>query len=149
MAFTDDAPVHLLKKKSAPRHKAGTWVELGGKKYYFRSAWEERFARWLQACEDRDWLLSWAYEPRTFWFLKIKRGVRSYKPDFRVKWKNGDLVWYEVKGFMDKRSATKLKRMAKYYPGTKVVVVGPDWFNSGSVLPGCLRWRGRKNRPKG
>lgn len=71
---------------------------------------------------------SWRHEPKTFWFLKIKRGVRSYKPDFGVKDATGKSYWVEVKGWMDSRSATKLKRMKKYYPKEDVRLVDKKWF---------------------
>jgi hypothetical protein len=64
----------------------------------------------------------WEYEPKTFWFKEIKRGVRSYVPDFKV-WKDGEYWWEEVKGWMDSKSKTKLKRMAKYYPDEKIEIV--------------------------
>lgn len=128
MAFTDDAPVHLLKKK-ARQHRKGAWVQFGKKKIYMRSEWEIRYARYLEWLRDRCVVKSWKYEPKTFWFPKIKRGVRSFKPDFFVKPVHGTSYYVEVKGWMDKRSATKLKRMAKYYPKIVIRVIGKDWFS--------------------
>ncbi len=77
---------------------------------------------------ERGVIRSWKYEPKTFWFLKIKRGVRSYKPDFRVVYPDKSVVWFEVKGWMDPRSATKLKRMSKYYPKVVIRVIDKEWF---------------------
>jgi len=130
MAFADDAPIHLLSKKSAsaPRKKSGEWAKIGRRKFFMRSSWEVRFANYLEALKSGGAIKSWKYESKTFWFLKIKRGVRSYKPDFKVIFKDGGVIWYEVKGFMDKRSATKLKRMKKYYPKENVQVIGSEWF---------------------
>ena len=84
---------------------------------YLRSRWEANYARYLMWLESRGEIQRWEYEPDTFWFEKIKRGVRSYLPDFKI-WKTADSEPYyvEVKGNMDSKSATKLKRMAKYYP---------------------------------
>lgn len=73
-------------------------------------------------------IVSWEYEKHTFWFEAIRRGVRSYVPDFRVVLPDGSHEWHEVKGWMDPKSQTKLKRMAKYYPEETVIVVGADWF---------------------
>src|SRR3990167_6016438 len=71
--------------------------------------------------------IEWDYECKTFWFEKIKRGVRSYTPDFYLKSEN---EYHEVKGWMDTRSITKLKRMKKYYPEVKMVVIDGKWFQS-------------------
>ena len=68
----------------------------------------------------------WEFEPDIFWFLKIKRGVRSYKPDFKVFNSNGTVEYHEVKGWMNPKSKTKLKRMAKYYPNIKMILVDRD-----------------------
>lgn len=107
------------------RAKGGRRPDIGD--MYFRSAWEANYARylkWLQARGDID---RWEYEPETFWFLSIKRGVRSYKPDFRV-WEKGGSYLVEIKGWMDPKSKTKLKRMKKYYPHERVDVVGPKQY---------------------
>jgi hypothetical protein len=95
--------------------KAG-WREIGGKRNYYRSMWEANYARYLEYLKRHHLIMDWEYEPVTFWFESIKRGVRSYKPDFRVTDSDGAVVYHEVKGFMDTKSATKLKRMSKYYP---------------------------------
>lgn len=102
--------------------KAG-WREVGGQRCYFRSAWEANYARYLQFLLEKNHINGWEHEPETFWFEKIKRGCRSYLPDFRVTEANGDIVYHEVKGWMDGRSKTKIKRMAIYHPTVKLVVV--------------------------
>jgi len=43
---------------------------------------------------------------------------------------NGTHQWHEVKGWMDARSKTKLKRMAKYHPAEIVRVFDGAWFKS-------------------
>lgn len=102
--------------------KAG-WREIGGKRNYYRSRWEANYARyleWLKAqCQIRDW----QHEPETFWFDKIKRGVRSYLPDFRVWLLDDSKELHEVKGWMDARSKTTLSRMAKYHPHETLLVI--------------------------
>jgi hypothetical protein len=62
-------------------------------------------------------------------FEKIKRGTRSYTPDFKI-WELHDSVPYyvEIKGWMDAKSKTKLKRIAKYYPDVRIVLVGKDEY---------------------
>ena len=92
---------------------------------YFRSTWEANYARYLNFLKSKGQIYKWEYEPDTFWFKKIKRGIRSYLPDFKI-WENQNSTPYyvEVKGWMDDKSKTKLKRMAKYYPEIKVIVFG-------------------------
>ena len=95
---------------------------------YFRSSWEANYARYLNWLVARGAILSWAYEPQTFWFEAIKRGTRSYTPDFRVDNTDGTYEWHEVKGWMDQKSVTRLTRMAKYYPEERIEVIGVEWF---------------------
>lgn len=106
----------------------------GGKRedigIYVRSAWEANYARYLNWLLDKGEIHKWEYEVDTFWFEKIKRGVRSYTPDFKV-WTHEDRYEYhEVKGYMDQRSQTKLKRMAKYYPNERVLVIAKDEYKA-------------------
>ncbi len=104
------------------------WRSIGGKKAYFRSKWEANYARYLQWLLERGEIARWEHEPQTFWFLNIKRGVRTYLPDFKVTRLDGTHYWVEVKGYMDARSKTKLKRFAKYYPDEKLELIDGKWF---------------------
>lgn len=106
----------------ANRFKAD-WREIGGQRAYFRSRWEANYARFLQWQVDRKMILAWEHEPETFWFEGIKRGVCSYLPDFKVTLASGAIEYHEVKGQMDARSKTKIKRMAKYHPKITLFVV--------------------------
>lgn len=101
----------------------GSHIVLGGKKYWFRSSWEVFYAQYLQFLLEAKAIKKWEYETDTFWFDKIKRGVRSYKPDFKVIENNGNFSYHEVKGYMDDKSKTKLKRMKKYYPDVNIRIV--------------------------
>lgn len=114
------------KRMAAGRAKLGKsadWREVGGKSIYFRSRWEANYARWLQLLQEQRKIRCWAHEPKTFWFEGIKRGVCSYLPDFEVIRLDGSVEYHEVKGWMTPRSQTALKRMAKYHPEVKLVVV--------------------------
>ena len=102
--------------------KAG-WRDVGGRRIYFRSRWEANYARYLEWLKDKGQIARWEHEPETFWFEKIKRGVRSYLPDFRVWESDGSSCLHEVKGWMDSRSRTTLKRMAKYHPDQTIVLI--------------------------
>lgn len=102
--------------------KAG-WREVGGKRNYYRSLWEANYARYLQMLKEHGQIKEWQHEPKTFWFEKIMRGVRSYKPDFLVTLQNGLQEWHEVKGWLCPRSKTTLARMAKYYPNETIILI--------------------------
>ncbi len=101
--------------------KAGRRADLGD--VYFRSKMEANVARWLTFLKAQGVIEGWKYEPLEFFFAAIKRGVRFYKPDFRVQETADSHYWIEVKGYLDQRSKTALKRMAKFYPGERVEVL--------------------------
>ncbi len=101
----------------------GGWRNIGGVSKYYRSRWEANYARYLQWLQEKKEIFSWAHEPKVFWFDGVKRGTVSYLPDFCVVEKSGEEVYHEVKGWMDKRSVTKLKRMKKYHPNVRMVLI--------------------------
>lgn len=108
--------------------KAG-WREIGGKRKYFRSKWEANYARYLEWLKEHNQIKEWKHENKTFWFEGIKRGCRSYLPDFEVENNNGTIEYHEVKGWYDDRSKTKVKRMAKYYPEVKLIIIFQKQYN--------------------
>jgi hypothetical protein len=99
------------------------WAEVGGQRVFFRSSWEENYAHYLEWLKQQGEIQEWQHEPDTFWFDKVKRGTRSYLPDFKVINKSGETEYHEVKGWMDAKSKTKIKRMAKYHPTVKLVII--------------------------
>lgn len=108
--------------------KAG-WREIGGKRKYFRSKWEANYARFLEWLKQHGQIKEWQHENKTFWFEGIKRGCRSYLPDFEVTNNDGSVEYHEVKGWYDSRSQTKIKRMKKYYPDVKLLVIFGKQYN--------------------
>jgi hypothetical protein len=113
-----------------PVHKQ-FWAKIGDKEpIYFRSSWEYYYAIFLEKLRSEHKILDWKHEPKCFWFEGIKRGVRSYLPDFCVLHINNQEEWAEVKGYYDSKSMTKMKRMAKYHPDVKIRLVGSDWFKA-------------------
>lgn len=141
--------MRMMKTKAAnktlcrPRRECSwrsSWVEVGGQRFYARSRWEANYARYLEFLKVRGVILSWEHEPETFWFEKIKRGCVSYLPDFRVTRKSG-VEYHEVKGWMDKRSRTKIARMARYFPHVKLIVIDSKSYRALSrqlrnIVPG-------------
>ncbi|AEC22304.1 hypothetical protein PT7_P068 (plasmid) [Pusillimonas sp. T7-7] len=99
------------------------WREIGGARKYYRSKWEANYAHYLQWLKDRGEIRDWKHEPKTFWFEGIRRGTNSYLPDFWVQENSGAEAYHEVKGWMDDRSKTKIRRMAKYHPNVKLIVI--------------------------
>jgi len=128
--------------------KAG-WREIGAARKYYRSRWEANYARYLQWLMEKGEIASWSHEPKTFWFEGVRRGVVSYLPDFHVIDKNGSESYHEVKGWMDAKSKTKLKRMKKYHPKVKLVVIDGKAYESiarqmKNLIPG---WEhGKRNK---
>lgn len=110
------------------------WREIGGYRKYYRSKWEANYARYLQFLKDNKAIKDWKHEAKTFWFEGLKRGTMSYLPDFLVIKNNDEEEYHEVKGYMDKKSATKLKRMKKYHPNVKIILVEKDWFKRNNSL---------------
>ena len=93
-------------KNPYSRARGGKRADLNN--IYFRSGWEANMARYYNFAG-----IKWVFEPKTFYFKDIKRGCVSYTPDFYLP---DDDRWVEVKGWMDDKSKTKLKRFAKYFP---------------------------------
>lgn len=99
------------------------WRIVGDRKIYFRSQMETKVAQHLQFLKEKELIKDWEHEPQTFWFLDIKRGVRSYLPDFKVHKNDGTHFWVEVKGYLDSKSKTKIKRFNKYYPKEELSII--------------------------
>jgi len=104
------------------------WYDINGKRIFFRSKWEVNYALYLDWLVKNNEIKNWEYEKDTFIFEKIKFGTRSYLPDFKVFSNDGSIDYHEIKGWMDKKSATKLKRMRIYYPKIKLIVVGKNEY---------------------
>lgn len=116
------------------------WAEVGGKRKFFRSRWEYRYALYLQMLKEKNYIKDWWHEPDTFWFEGVKRGTNSYKPDYKVEFPSGKVEYFEVKGYETSKDRTKYKRMKKYHPNIILHVVGADWFEkNGSVLKKILK----------
>ena len=103
-------------KTQPTKNKKGTKIGkredilVKGKPAFFRSGWEANVCRWLSYKDNK-----WEYEPRVFTFTEhgIKHGTVSYCPDFKYG-KTG--LWLEVKGQLDGKGRTAIRRFKKYYP---------------------------------
>jgi hypothetical protein len=104
------------------------WYKIGTKKLFFRSKWEANYALYLSFLKKQGDILKWEYETEVFIFHKIQFGTRSFRPDFKVIKRNGEIEYHEVKGWMTPKSKVQLKRMRIYYPNVKVIVIGTDAY---------------------
>lgn len=110
----------------------------------FRSKAEANYAAYLEWLVKVRAIRAWSYEPLTFWFKGIRRGVVTYKPDFDVMPNVGTREYHEVKGYMDARSKTALARMARYFPDEKVIVIDSKHMAAlkrqvSGIVPGWIR----------
>ena len=94
------------------RSRVGRADDLGDQ--WYRSSWERNIARDLNHLQAKGEIRFWEYEIRRF-FFPVKRGNKSYLPDFRVWYPDGSYEWWEVKGFLDNDSKIKLRRFALHH----------------------------------
>ena len=105
-------PAKLPHGPSARGAKTGVREDLG---IDCRSTWEANLCRFYT------WLgITFEYEPTTFWFENCTSATRSYTPDFFLPNLNR---YVEVKGYMDDRSRTRMRRMQKLYPHIKIELI--------------------------
>lgn len=140
---------HLFPQIRGRRGRGGKRADLGNR--YFRSSWEANWARYLNWLKSIGEIQEWEYEVDTFEFVGIKRGTRFYLPDFKVTNKDSSIEYHEVKGWLDPRSATKLKRMKKYHPNVRLLLIGKDQYREvankvGALIPNWERIGGKVAR---
>lgn len=119
---------HPAKHPKKKKFKQG-WRVVGERRVFFRSCWEANFGRYLEWQKKRQMIKEWEHEPQTFWFEGIRRGCVSYLPDFKVTELDGNHYWIEVKGFMDAKSFTKIKRFKKFFPNESLRIIDAKWYN--------------------
>lgn len=124
-----------------PRQSGGKRADLDG--LAVRSSWEANAVRWVRELHARGLIQGWAYEPVEFWFRAIARGTRQYIPDL-LTWDRDGHHWWEIKGWLDAVSKTKLKRFQLYYPdeAARLTLLDHNWFHrmersgAAGLLPG-------------
>lgn len=95
---------------------------INGREMYFRSKWEANVALYLDFLKNKGAIRDWHFESKWFEF-PIAHGTTRYLPDFEVINLDGSVEYWEVKGYMDSRSKTKLRRMKKYHPNVKLIII--------------------------
>lgn len=121
------------------RCKRGYYNIPGRGEVYFRSKWEANYALYLQFLVNNGQIKSWDYEARTFEF-PVKRGIRFYTPDFLIIALDDTEEHHEVKGWMDKKSKTKIRRMAIHHPNVKFIVIGQTEYKRLQQYAALLKW---------
>lgn len=125
------------------RGKGGYREDLG---IYVRSTWEANYARYLNFLVKKSAIKSWSFEEDTFDFVGIRRGTRSYTPDFKITENDSSIVYHEVKGYMDGKSKVKLKRMKKYYPHIRIVLIqNKEMMEIKRKVGSLLKWENGTN----
>lgn len=127
-ALVGKIPANVMNQKFGNVRRG--WYVVAGKKMFFRSEWEWNYALYLNWLISKKEIDSWEYEADVFIFHNIQFGTRSYTPDFKVFNNDGSVEYHEIKGYMTKKSATQLKRMKKYYPEVKLVLVDGKCYNA-------------------
>lgn len=110
------------------KHRRGIGGYRGDLNMYFRSTWEANYARYLNLLKKLKIINDWKFEVDTFEF-PVKRGSRFYTPDFKIFNDDNSIEYHEVKGYMDQRSSTKLKRMKKYYPNIPIILIDKEYYS--------------------
>jgi hypothetical protein len=130
------------------RCKRGKRQDIGP--FFFRSAWEANYARYLNFLIKHGKICKWEYEVDTFVFPEVVKGQRTYLPDFKVWDNHGNVCYHEVKGWMNSASKSKLKKMKKYYPNVALIVVGPKEYKDIGVYAAMIpNWEyPEKSTPK-
>ena len=114
---------------SYPKVQRGNY-ECSKGSIYYRSKWEANYSLYLDFMVKNGMYKSWEFENKTFVFDKIQFGTKKYICDFEVINMDGSIEYHEVKGYMDSRSKTKLKRMQKYYPEVKLILIDSKAYNA-------------------
>lgn len=117
--------------------KHGT-IQVGDNIFFARSSWEANIACYFEFLKSKNEIKNWVHEPETFWFNDIKRGVRSYKPDFLITRNDNTSYYVEVKGYMDSKSKTKLDRMNRYYPKVEIDLIDQKRYYNIAKMKGFI-----------
>lgn len=74
--------------------------------------------------------VEWEYEREIFTFPPhaSKIGITKYKPDFKI-YVGKTSYFVEVKGFMDKADAEKIRLFKRFYPWLKLFILYPRGYN--------------------
>jgi len=124
---TIGTPMSRLNSGYSRSASAGFREDLG---FFVRSGWEANYARYLNLLLSLDLIEGWQYESETFVFYGEDDGAIAYTPDFSVLGTDGDVVYHEVKGWMNEASKERLQRMEKYYPEIRIILIDESAYTA-------------------
>lgn len=104
-------------------------IEIGNKKYVFKSGWELKVAERLQEMKNNGEIKDWGYETKHFDFPDVKRYIRSYCPDFEVEFQNGNVLYLEVKGYYIGNSKKRISMFRERYKDIKLIIIDKNEYN--------------------
>lgn len=116
-------------------------VVIGGMAYVFKSSWEVEVAKRLHELSIDGCILGWNYESMHFNFDDMKRGTRSYCPDFEVKRSDGSIFYIEVKGWKMERSMERIRMFQERYPDVELYIIDDKEYGKILSEGGYLRGR--------
>lgn len=99
------------------------WATVGWQRHWWRSRFEWRWAQYLEMLKTAGEVIRWNYESKKFEFQGIRSGTVFYLPDFLVWYVNEDILWHETKGHLIQKDVTKFRRMQKYHPDERIILV--------------------------
>lgn len=109
---------------------------VGGQSCCFRSKGEYNLALYLEFLKEQGEVIRWVHELREeigelnqpplccdFFFEGVRRNPISFLIDFAVEYPGGNIMFWEYKGWLQGKDVSKFKRMAKFYPDEKIILV--------------------------
>lgn len=100
---------------------------IGGRACHFRSKGEHNLAVYFQFLKEQSEIVSWEYESKRcqkyFPLPPQKKGASSWLIDFAVEMPDGEIVYWEYKGWLQGRDVTKFRRFAQCCHDDKVILV--------------------------
>jgi len=151
-AQSDRASESMAKRDKSTnysRTKKG-WFLKDGVYIPMRSSWEFNYAHYLNKLLVEGKIKEWEYEATAFKFPEFIFGCRTYSPDFKVTMPNDEIVYHEVKGWMDKKSVLKLSLMKKHFKHIKLKLINEEKYKkiekSKRSIPGWGTWFTEKSQ---
>lgn len=96
---------------------------VGGRQCKFRSKLEYNWSLWCQLRQDQGLIADWQFEDKLFRFANEKCGAVKYLVDFTIVNIDGSVEYEECKGYLSGRDRSKLRKVQKHYPGTRISLV--------------------------
>ncbi len=103
--------------------------KIGGKEYHFLSSWEYEIAIRLDELKNKSFITDWEYEPERFIFKDVKRGIRSYLPDFKII-RNDGILYLEVKGWQMPNGMKRIAMFRERFQEKKLLIIDENEYKS-------------------